>query len=147
MMIAITIASILVITTSAWVVRKIIKWNLCPICAGVAGTWAWLLAAHFWGYRIDLVVPAILMGGTVVGVMSKLEKLIEPKFILVWKTVFVISGFLVANSLITGRWLMAVTVIIFAVIVTLAGKMQKIELAKSETEQVKELKNKMKNCC
>ena len=147
MMIAITVASIIVITTSAWVVRKIIKWNLCPICAGVAGTWAWLLVAHFWGYRIDLVAPAILMGGTVVGVMSKLEKLIEPKFILVWKTVFVASGFWAAYSLITGNWSVVVMGIILAVIVTLAGKMQKIKLTKPETEQVKELKNKMKNCC
>lgn len=147
MLIIITLTSIFGLTVLVWAVKRFSPFPICPICVGVAGTWVWLLAAHFWGYRIDLVVPAILMGGTVVGVMSKLEKLIEPNFVLVWKTVFVISGFLAVNSLITGRWPMVATGIILAVIITLAGKMQKIELVKPETEPVRELKNKMKNCC
>lgn len=147
MLIIIALTSILTLAILAWLVKHILPFPVCPICVGVAGTWLWLLVAHFWGYQFDLVVPAILMGGTVVGAMSKLEKLIESKFVLVWKTVFVISGFLAANSLITDNWLLAATGIILAIITTLSCKMQKIELTKPGTEQIEELKDKIKNCC
>lgn len=147
MLIILTLISIVVLTVVAWVVRKMIKLNLCPVCVGVAGTWLWLVIAYFGGYQIELIIPAMLMGGSVVGVMSKLERLIELKFVLVWKTIFVVSGFLAMNSLITSQWLVLTMGIIIAIIATLIFRTGKIEVNKAGSEKFQELKEKMKNCC
>ncbi len=149
MLLIITATSIIVITILIWVVNRtlLLPFSICPICAGVAGTWVGLIGAHFLGYQIELIISAMLMGGTVVGVMSKLERLIEPRFVLVWKTVFVVSGFLTANSLITGNWPILVGGIILVLIITLTFKTKKVKLNKQESKQTEELKQKMKNCC
>jgi len=139
MIITITIVSTIIITVIAWMVKKTIKRNLCPICVGVSLTWLWLLIGQWSGQlrAADYQLPtAILMGGTVVGLMSKLEKFITPRLILVWKTAFVISGFLTMYSLLTGGWLIFTTGIILALVVTL------VSLPRS-----KEIEEKMKNCC
>ena len=47
---------------------KIFPFPMCAICAGVAGTWVLLLGAYALGYPVDLTIPAILMGGSVVWV-------------------------------------------------------------------------------
>jgi hypothetical protein len=147
MLIVITLTSILSLTILVWLAKRILPFQVCPICAGVSGTWVWLMAAHFWGYQIDLTIPALLMGGTVVGAMSKLEKFVAPKFVLVWKTIFVMSGFLAADSLITGHWLIFTVGIIVAVIITLAFKWRGITGNKLGSERIAELKKKMKSCC
>jgi len=155
MLITVTLTSIIVITVLVWLTNRILLlrlrsrsvFQICPICAGVTGTWLWLIMAHFLGYRIVLTIPALLIGGTVVGVMTKLERLVEPKFVLVWKTIFVISGFLAANSLISGIWPIFVIGIILALIATFAFKTRKIKLDRPESGQIKELEKKIKNCC
>ena len=147
MLMTIAIASILAITGLIRFAKKILPFPVCPICAGVSGTWIWMILAHGGGYQIDLTVPAILMGGSVVAAMFKLERFVKPKFVLVWKTAFVASGFWAANGLITGNWLILVTGIIFAVLVTLAFKMRRIKENKPGSEKIEELKKKMRNCC
>lgn len=146
-MLTVTVISILIVTVLVWLVNLVLPFQICPICAGVSVTWAWLLAAHFLGYQIVLMIPALLMGGTVVGLMFKLERLVKLKFVLVWKTVFVISGFLTADSLITGNWLLLVAGIIVVTIVTLAFRTRGIVENKHESEKIEELKQKMKSCC
>ena len=147
MLIIVTLTSIVVLTVLVWRVNRFLPVLVCPICAGVAGTWAWLMVAYFGGYQIELIIPAMLMGGTVVGVMSKLERLIELKFVLAWKMAFVVSGFLAMNSLITGQWLVLMIGIILAIMATLIFRLGKIEVNKAEPEKAEELKEKMKNCC
>jgi len=150
MIIAITIASIVVITISAWIIRKIIKRNICPICVGVSLTWLWTLIGQWSGElsAADYQLPtAILMGGTVVGAMAKLERFIEPNFVLVWKTVFAVSGFLAVFCLVTNNWPVLIVGIIGTVVATLAGKKRKAEEIKPMTEKIEGLKNKMENCC
>ena len=149
MLLIITLTSIIAITILVWIANRTLPlpFSICPICAGVTGTWLWLMGAHFWGYQIDLIIPAMLMGGTVVGVMSKLERLIEPKFVLVWKTVFVVSGFLAVNSLIMNQWLGLVLGVIIALVFTFSFKIRKIKSSKQTSDQTKELEQKMKNCC
>lgn len=147
MLIAVTVASILGLTVLVWLVNRILPFAVCPICAGVSGTWLWLMVAYFWGYPVVLTIPALLLGGTVVGAMSKLERFVEPKFVLVWKTAFVISGFWAANGLITGNWLIFAMGIILTLAATLTCKIRKIKIDKPESERVEKLKNKMENCC
>lgn len=137
MLITVALTSVIGLTILAWSAKRVLPFPICPICTGVSGTWLWLIAAHFLGYQIDLTVPAILMGGSVVGAMSKLERFVEPKFVLVWKTVFVIAGFLAADSLVTGQWLVLAGGIIFALVATLVFQMSKINTGKPE----------LKNCC
>src|SRR3989344_2427349 len=133
MLMIIAIVSILVITGLIRFAKKILPFPACPICAGVSGTWIWMMLARGGGYQIDLTGPAILMGGSVVGAMFKLERLVKPKFVLVWKTAFVVSGFWAASGLITGNWLALAAGIIIAVMAALSFKNRKVESSKQES--------------
>src|SRR3990167_6999972 len=68
MLIITTVISILAISVFVSLVNRILSFAVCPICAGVFLTWVGLVSAHFMGYSIDLVVPGLLMGGSVVGI-------------------------------------------------------------------------------
>ncbi|KKQ34233.1 MAG: hypothetical protein US50_C0056G0001 [Candidatus Nomurabacteria bacterium GW2011_GWB1_37_5] len=143
----ITIISIAVLTLLVWSFRRITELKICPICAGVALTWLWLLAGMLAGKLsvISYQLPiAILMGGTVVGAMSKLEQFIRPNLVLVWKTFFVLFGFYAVWSLLSSNWLMFSVVIILGTTSTLTLIKREKKLG---SEQVKELKEKMSNCC
>src|SRR3990172_11512216 len=143
----IAIVSILIITFSVWFVNKKLPFKICPICAGVALTWLWFLIGMFAGnlpvssYQLPM---AILMGGTVVGLMSKLEKFIKPNCVLLWKTVFVVSGFSAFYGLIMGEWTFFALGAVLAVVVTLIFKKHSAEPAGEKTEQLKELEEKKK---
>ena len=143
----IALISILGLTILLKFAKPFLPFSVCPLCAGVSLTWLWLITAYFLGYQIELTIPAMLMGGSVVGIMFKLESVIKTKFVLRWKTIFVMSGFLAMNSLITGQWIIFASGIIMALVITLAFKLPKIKPEKPETEQSVEIKNKLKNCC
>jgi len=59
MFIVITTISIVAITGLVWGAKKILPFPVCPICAGVSGTWLWMLGLRFLGYPIDIAVLAI----------------------------------------------------------------------------------------
>lgn len=144
----IAIVSIVALTSIVWLITKTTQIKICPICAGVTLTWLWLLIAAF----LDKVVFAdykvtitILMGGTVVGLMSQFEKKIEIKFFLVWKTIFIIAGFIAVYSLtINLLWLSAIAVVV-ATIATILFKSS--EMVISSVSNIEEIKGKMKSCC
>ena len=51
------------------------------------------------GYQIDLIIPAMLMGGSVVGLAFQLgEKLDHGKSLILWKTLFIPTGFVLAYA-------------------------------------------------
>ncbi len=93
------------------------------------------------------------MGGTIVGAMFKLEQFIKPKFILIWKTTFVILGFLAVYGLIISNWLIFAIGAILAAIATFifkasrAQKQESEQASLAESRRAKELEEKMKNCC
>ena len=147
MLIIVAITSVLSLTVLVWLANRQLPFQICPICAGVSGTWIWLMVAYFLGYQIVLTIPARLLGGWVVGAMSKLERFVQPKFVLVWKTIFVVSGFLAANGLLTGNWPMVVGGIILASIATLTGRTRPGKIGEQKSEPIKDLEKKMKNCC
>ncbi|MDP2664447.1 MAG: hypothetical protein Q8O97_00530 [bacterium] len=96
-MLTTVIVSIAVITGAVWLVGKVLPFKVCPICAGVSGTWLWMLVALFLGYEIDLVIAAMLLGGSVVGIAYQLEKRLPAGHSpLLWKALFVPAGFVVA---------------------------------------------------
>ena len=146
----IAIISILILTSAIWLVKNKLKFEICPICAGVTITWLWMLFAMNLGKlsTTDYQLPtALLMGGTVVGSMSKLEQFIKPKFVLVWKTMFVVSGFLAAYNSIFTNWTIFSVGVALAVVSTLLFKTHTTLKENQKSEQAKELEEKMKNCC
>lgn len=143
MLITITVVSILAISTCVWLVNKILPIQVCPVCAGVFLTWAWLISAHLLGYNIDLVVPALLMGGSVVGIAYQLEK----KFsglpagkMLLWKILFVPAGFVAAYAVLEQLWTVLLLAIAFLFLLSIA-------LLSSRAESTSGLEKKMKDCC
>jgi len=145
-MLTITIVSIAGITCAVWLANKVLPFKFCPICAGVAGTWLWMLGLHQLGYQIDLVIVAMLMGGSVVGIAYQAEKkLPAAKLLLLWKALFIPAGFAAVYSLVSSQWAMA------AASLALAFALSWAFFKSSETKQpagkVEELKKKMENCC
>jgi hypothetical protein len=106
-LLSITLASILALTLLAWLVRAALWPALCPLCAGVAGTWMALLAAHWAGVALDLRLPAVLLGGSVVGLAGAGEKALAGRSagaVLAWKTAFVTTGLATAYLLLAAAW-------------------------------------------
>ncbi|MBI1985009.1 MAG: hypothetical protein HYS60_02805 [Candidatus Wildermuthbacteria bacterium] len=147
MEIVIASSSILGITLLVWMIGKVLPFQICPICAGVSGTWAWMLLLSFLGYEIDLMIPAILLGGSVVGIAYQLEKkLSASKSPLLWKVLFIPTGFIGAYSLISQWWA------VFFAALALLGMVSAVFLIAPRTSaaksaKVQELEKKMKNCC
>ena len=147
MLITVAIVSILGLTGCVWLLNKIWPFQICPICAGVAGTWLWLLAANFLGYEIDLTIPALLMGGSAVGLAYQIEKRLPPsRPPLLWKTLFIPAGFIAAYSVLTQWWVAFLMSLAFLVIIAFIFlyPQKKRDIRK---ETVAELESKMKICC
>lgn len=141
MLIVITVISILTITTLVWLVNRILPFAVCPICAGVFFTWVGLVGAHFLGYRIDLIVPALLMGGSVVGIAYQLEKKLD-KPSLLGKALFISSGFVVAYSVLEQLWTVFFLAIGFLLLISIT-----LLSASPRGESTRGLEKKMEDCC
>ncbi len=147
----IAILSILIITLAVWLTKKRLMLGICPICAGVFLTWLWMLGGIILGQLpiTDYQLPtALLMGGTVVGLISKFEQFIKPKFVLIWKTTFVVSGFWAMYNLLISNWFGFAVDAILVVVITFVFKINTVIVEKQESDRtVKELEEKMRNCC
>ena len=145
-MIIIVIASILGITLAVWLVNKVLPFQICPICAGVSGTWLWMLGLYQLGYQVDLGIAAMLMGGSVVGIAYQLEKRLPAgRSSILWKALFIPMGFVVAYSVVVSQWTMAAASL--GVALVLAWAFLKKAESPEQGRRVEELKKKMENCC
>ena len=149
MLITITIVSILAISAVVWLANRILPFAVCPICAGVFLTWVGLVGAHVVGYPIALVIPALLMGGSVVGIAYQLEKknLDSPVGArMLWKVLFIPAGFVTAYAVLEQLW----TVFLFAVTLLFLVSFMFLSSNKkrdSREEIVGDVEKKMKDCC
>lgn len=96
--------------------------HVCVICVSVATTWVVLLILYLLGYPIDPTVLAILMGGSVVGLMYKLQDVFLKKgwqkfWIIRWLSI--ILGTIFIWSVLNERWLMAVLAVGVGIVVWL----------------------------
>ncbi len=85
-------------------VRKLLKTDICAICAAVSSTWLVLLALYYAGYRIDPLMPAILMGQSVTGLMYLYERRVKKtnfRWPLAFRIFFPVGGTLVVYSVVT----------------------------------------------
>ncbi len=151
MLIAITLSSILILTALAFLARKVAVPWLCPLCIGVAGTWLWLLGAHFAGFALDPRILAILLGGSVVGLASQGEKVNSHRsetFRLVWKTLFVTIGFATAWFVTAQAWSGVAAGLVTLGMMTLLPWVGRSAPAPTDRSgQVERLKEQMKSCC
>ena len=147
-----------------WLANRFIFWPLsnqkfkiCPICAGVSGTWLWLIIGYWLDYEVDLIIPAILMGGSIVGIAYQVEKRLNAnKSPLLWKAWFIPLGFVAVFVLLMGLWLYFVILLTALLIITIIFASDKFKSMLSggkggghnnDDPAVKELEDKMKNCC
>ncbi len=149
-MLIITIISILAISGVAWLASRILPIQVCPVCAGVFLTWVWLVVAHTIGYQVNLVIPALLMGGTVVGVAHQLEK----KFrdlpagrILLWKILFIPAGFVVAYGILEQLPATFLLATIFLLLISFVLLSSKSGTNGSHAETAGNIEKKMEDCC
>ncbi|MBI2588053.1 hypothetical protein HYW30_02015 [Candidatus Azambacteria bacterium] len=148
MPIIVTVISILVITGFVWLLNRLLPFRICPICAGVSGTWLWILAGMYSGWLETeswQLVAAMLIGGSVVGIAYQIEKhLPADRSPLLWKTLFIPAGFVAAASALASRWLTfgaaALTLFVLPLIF-----LNRSEHSASATW--KTIKEKLKDCC
>lgn len=150
MVLVITIISIFSIAFAAWLAGKILPFRICPVCAGVAGTWLWLLA----GIYLNLLktenwqlIIAVLMGGSVVGVAYQTAKrLLSSKSEVLFKALFIPSGFVAVYGLLMYWWLLFYAAIVFSAILALLF-LRKRGNEKAANKRVEEIKKRMEDCC
>lgn len=92
------ILPILIITGLVWSINKLLPFKLCPVCAGVSGTWTIMMALMLGDIlpTTSYMLPtAILMGGTVVGIAYQAEKSLQwvKRYPIAWKLAINIIGF------------------------------------------------------
>ncbi|MBI4217418.1 MAG: hypothetical protein HY603_01300 [Parcubacteria group bacterium] len=151
-MIILTVISILAITCAVWMANKLLPFKVCPICAGVSGTWLWMLAASLLGYQIDFVIVAMLLGGSVVGIAYQLEKKLPAgsanwRTPLLWKTIFIPAGFVAAYGILTHQWIAFLAALAFLLLASFIFLFSTGDKPGPRKETVKELEKKMKDCC
>ena len=148
MLITIIVVSILIVSGAVWLANRVLPFKVCPICAGVFLTWTGLVAAHFLGYQINLVVPALLMGGSVVGIAYQFEKKFRGSAgtLLLWKTFFIPAGFAAAYSLLAQLWTALILTTFFLFLITLLFLSSGGRPGARE-ETVGNIEKNMEDCC
>ena len=139
-------ASIFLLVKKAWLS------SICPICLGVSLTWLALTVLMLLGYASnDYFLPtALLMGGTVVGVVYQGEKKFKVMRSFTPKMVVLITGFVSTYLLLTNmNWL---TLIAAALILIPLGylfflRSPQATAGVENPETIRDLENKMKDCC
>ena len=154
MILVITIISIFVLAGFVRLLNLISSVQICPVCAGVSGTWIWILVGMYFG-MLDVgswqLVVAIAMGGSVVGIAYQIEKKLSAvsggwhrPFLR--KMLFIPAGFVLVYSVLM-QWRGVVLVsFAFLLLISFIFLFSKRK-AGIDNKVVKELEEKMKNCC
>lgn len=148
-MIIIAVLSIFLITGIGWFAKKaLLVEKICPICIGVSGTWLWMLIAKLLGFEIDLLIPAILIGGSVVGIAYQLAKRVPEEKALALKIIIIPAGFFTAYQLVMFNWAaFGISAAVIAVAVFVFFKITAPHSDGRKDKEVEELEKKMKDCC
>ncbi|OGG41130.1 hypothetical protein A2118_03595 [Candidatus Kaiserbacteria bacterium GWA2_50_9] len=149
MLLILTIISILVITLVAWFANRLLPFTICPICAGSLFTWVGLLGLYFTGYPIDPVLPAVLMGGSVVGIMYQVDKKLSDRSAgarLFFKVFFMPTGIIAAYSILKEWWIVSGLALIVLLFVSLLFLFTRgtVGVRERATDEIEE---KFENCC
>lgn len=141
------LVSIWLLAALAWVARRTLRVSVCPICAGVAGTWLWMLLGRQFGVAIDTAMVPLLMGGSVVGVAYQLEHFVAAgRSVALWKSVAIPLGLAAAYALEQSLWGLLAAVLA-ALLVAAVVFFRPTQAAAARNEAIEELKRQMKQCC
>ncbi|OGG64283.1 hypothetical protein A3C94_00495 [Candidatus Kaiserbacteria bacterium RIFCSPHIGHO2_02_FULL_55_17] len=149
MSIIIAVLSIFAIAALVWLANHILPFTVCPICAGVFLTWVGLLGAHVAGYEIVMTVPALLMGGSVVGIAYQLEKRyrgLSSGARTLFKVLFIPIGFIAAYAVLEQEWTVFLSAIAFLAVLT-TWFVSLSRTAGPRKEAIGDIEKKMKDCC
>lgn len=149
MQILIALGLIAVVTIILSLQNKFWSFRICPICAGVSLTWISFLVVGLLGYQINWFIPAILMGGSVVGIAYWLEKYVpanQSSFFA--KTVFMLAGFFAVYEILLADWLKAAGagILLLLIIIYYRWLFNK-RLSKKNIKTIQALEEKMDDCC
>ncbi len=145
---ALVIVSLFALAAAASVAARFVRVSVCPVCAGVAGTWLWMLAARETGvFAADPLILAALLGGSAVGITqsihSRLPEERSPQF---WKALLLAGGFTLAYALALGQGtLAAAPAAQFALTAALA--LRRESAPARDEEAITLLEERMKKCC
>jgi len=86
-------------------IEKIFRKKICAICAAVSLTWMALLLAKFFGYAVDDIIIAILMGESITGIMYLFEDYAnrKNKKLIILKVLIILLGTLIVYGVL--RWI------------------------------------------
>lgn len=134
-------------------IRKIVGRKVCAICAAVSLTWISLLVLKLAGFHIDILIIAILMGQSVVGLMVELEKIFEKKklqkFWLV-RILVIIGGTLFVYWLLKEQYSLLLLLVIASFLslpVVLTVVTPKESSSKKDKKAISKLEKLMESCC
>lgn len=123
------------------------KFSVCPVCAGVVGTWLWMLAARFASVATDPIILAMLMGASVVGLAHQLEPRLPPESSRpLFNMLVLVIGFADVYSVVSEHWT-ATAFATLLLISAIAWFMRPWRAIQRDEEAVKDIEQKMKNCC
>ena len=164
MVIIITILVLFAIALAVWLLNKLARVQICPVCAAVSGTWLLLSAGILFGYisKTDfLPIILLLMGGTIVGIAYQGEKSVAwaTRNPLWWKLIVITTGVAIsfwATKNLDSRVLLletaALVVLVYLFFFSGIGKKPSLEnagrpLVEKNSGKIKAIEEKLKNCC
>ena len=131
-------------------VKKLLKLDICAICAAVSSTWLVLLALYYAGYKIDPLLPAILMGQSVTGLMYMYERRVKKakfRWPLAFRIFFPVAGTLLVYAVVS-RTVAAEAYVAAAVVAAAIAVLTVCVFAFAKfNKQVTAVIKKLEECC
>ncbi len=141
------LVSIWLLAALAWLARRTLRVSVCPVCAGVAGTWLWMLVAREFGIGVDTSLLPLLLAGSVVGIAYQLERFVPAgRSAALFKSIAIPIGLAAAYALEQSQWGLLLAMLVALAVVGAAFFRAAGEAAPA-SEAVEELKKQMKQCC
>ena len=144
------------------IVTRSIKIFFCSICYAISITWLWLLVLLILGFRFDTKILALLLGMSVVGIMYQLEDYFkEKKKKMFWllRIILIDTGILLIWGIVFGSFVVflvglagvLILILLFFYILSqkesIIEKIEEILPGKKTTKALKELEERLENCC
>ncbi len=155
MEILIGLGLVLIITIIAWLINKMLPFGICPICAGVSGTWLLLLVGVLLNY-VSMEsygsVITLFMGGTIVGIAYQGEKRFKwaQGNIAKFRVPVMLVGFLLAYCALSSiSWItFGVEVAVLGLVTYLYFVMPAIATRRvGDQTKTREIEERLKDCC
>lgn len=121
--------------------RSLFSLKICALCASIFLTWVTLIVLMYLGYEIDPVFVGILMGGSAVGILYKLEQKLPSRYHL-FKLPFLLTlialTYVLLKQSIDTNLSIAIVLLWIGMALLYAGR---------NTKGLKEFSRKLIECC